>query len=154
MRTINEEEKKFVEEVGHVIVHNAIFHWSQPHHFQDHCVLTVFQQMRFVPHGHKGNSPMGSPLDVSPIMTLSLKYILLSCLFLSSLMDRMCFANNIHGFFFLRCPSHLEDIRLSLSVYGNLDFFSSQNSLFSYSFGIYLSFNDNYNIKLHPSQVY
>ena len=28
MRKINEEEKKFVEEVGHVIVDYAIFHWS------------------------------------------------------------------------------------------------------------------------------
>ena len=122
MRKINEEEKKFAEEVGHVIVNNAIFHWSQAHHFRDHGILNVLLQMLFVLHGHKGNSPMGSPVYIRPILTLSRENELridFTELLLPKPHDPHVFANNIHGFFFLRFPSHLEDIRLHFSIYGN-----------------------------------
>ena len=81
--------------------------------------------MLFVPHGHKGNSPMGSPLDIRPILTLSgedelrIEFVEFPLLLKSH--DLYVFVNNIHGFFFLRCPSPLEDMGLSLSIYGNLD---------------------------------
>ena len=68
---------------------------------------------------------MGSPLDIRLVLTLSREDELREELAEFSLLFKShglhVFANNIHGFFFLRCPSHLEDIRLSLSIYGILD---------------------------------
>ena len=116
LRKIIDKEKKSAKEVGHFIVHNAIFHQPQAHHFQDHYVLNVFQQMLFVPHGHKGNSPMGSPLYIHSIQTLlgkdKLRIDFTELLLLFKPHDAHVLANDIHGLFFLRCPSHLEDIRL------------------------------------------
>ena len=42
LRKIVDEEKKSTEEVGHLIVNNAVLHWPKTHHFLDHCVLNVF----------------------------------------------------------------------------------------------------------------
>ena len=67
VRKINEKEKELAEKVWHLIENNEIFHRSYAHHFHEHGVLNIFEQVLFVPHGHKGNFPMGSPFYIRPI---------------------------------------------------------------------------------------
>ena len=67
VRKIKEKEKKFAEKVWHFVEDNAILHRSYAHHFHKHGVLNIFQQMLFVPHCYKSNSPMGSPFYICPV---------------------------------------------------------------------------------------
>ena len=57
-RKIKEKEKELAEKVWHLIENNAILHRSYAHHFHEHGVLDIFQQVLFVPHGHECNPPM------------------------------------------------------------------------------------------------
>ena len=67
VRKIKEKEKELVEKVWHLIENNAILHRSYAHHFHKHGVTNIFHQMLFIPHSHKGNSPMSSPFYICPI---------------------------------------------------------------------------------------
>ena len=70
VRKIKEKEQEFTEKFWHLIENNAILHRSYAHHFHKHGVSNIFEQMLFIPHCYKGNSPMSSPFYVCPIKTL------------------------------------------------------------------------------------
>ena len=112
MRKIVDKEQYVALKSGHLVANNAVLHWSNPHVFLDHCKLKILKKMLVTPHSYKGNAPKIGPFDIIPSMILSRKdkmsvevvEILLTIFFHNSHM----LYDNLYGFFFFGCPSHLK----------------------------------------------
>ena len=107
-----DEEQQVALKFWHPVVNDAIIHRFNLHVFMDHCKLKISKKMLVTPHGYKGNAPKIGPFDIIPGVipfrkdkaSVEVAEFLLT-IFIHNF--HMMY-DNLYGFFFFGCPSHLK----------------------------------------------